>query len=149
MGFASRNPYCAQDDRSKLGSQKIYVLLCDYAAGDAISGSAGGVGLVIVGFGVDNDGGAAVAEERMGVGAEGYIFVLEFGVGFAFGVDGKIFHVAGVVAFGIIESVLFGVGIEMRTGGFEIRGIALGILMEVNGVHAGGEIVKVQLEANT
>lgn len=97
---------------------------------------------------MDYDGGAAVAKERVGITAEGYICVLEFGVGFAFCVNGKVFHVAGVVAFGIIESVLLAVRIEMGASGFEIRGIALGILMEVNGVLAGGKIVKVKLEAD-
>ena len=98
---------------------------------------------------MDYDGGATVAEERVGVGAEGYIFVVEFGLGLAVCADGKVFHVTGVVAFRVIEPVLLAFGIEMRTGGFEIRGIALGVLMEVNGVHAGREIVEVQLEANT
>ena len=104
---------------------------------------------IVVGFGVDDDRGAAVAEERVGVVAESYVFVLQFAIGFAFGVDGEVRHVAGVVAFGILQAVLFAVGIEMRAGGFEVGGIALGILMEVDGVLAGRKTVKMKLEADT
>lgn len=43
----------------------LLVLLCDYAAGYAVAGVAGGIGLHVVGFGVDDDCGAAVAEERV------------------------------------------------------------------------------------
>lgn len=123
-------------------------LLCDCAAGDAVSGVARGVGLHVVGFGVDDDGGAAVAEDRVGTVAESDVFVLQAQVGFATRIDGEVLHVAGMVAFGIIQSVLLGFGIEMRTGGFEIGGIALGVLMKVDGMLAEGKIVKVKLEAD-
>ena len=145
MGFASRNPYCAQDDRANLESKNLFR---NHAAGDAVAGSASGIGFVIVGLGVDDDGGTAVAEERVGVGAEVYVFIFDLGVGFALGIDGEVFHVAGVVAFGIVESMLFAVGIEVRTGGFEVRCNAARILMEVNSVLAGGKAVKMQLEGN-
>jgi hypothetical protein len=39
------------------------VLLCDYAAGYAVAGISGGIGLHVVGFGVNYDRRAAVAEE--------------------------------------------------------------------------------------
>ena len=41
-------------------------LLLDYAAGDAITGVAGGVGHQIVGFGVDDQRSTAFVEERIG-----------------------------------------------------------------------------------
>ena len=97
---------------------------------------------------MDDDGSAAVAEERVGAIAESYVFVLEFRVGFAFGIDGEVLHVAGVMAFGILQAVLLGVGIEMRAGGFEVGGIALGVLMKVDAMFAGREIVKAELEAD-
>ena len=95
------------------------------------------------------DAGAAVAEDRVGAVAESYVFVIEFGGGFAFGVDSEVQHVAGVMAFGILEAVLLGVGIEMRASGFEVGGIAFGILMEVDGVLAGRKAVKMKLESDT
>src|SRR5271165_2773946 len=39
------------------------LLLCDHPAGYAVTGIAGGIRLHVVGFGVDDDCGAAVAEE--------------------------------------------------------------------------------------
>ncbi len=124
------------------------ILLRHYAAGDAVAGVAGGIGLHVVGLGVDDDGGAAVAEEGVGAVAEGYVVILESGVGFAFHVDDEVLHVAGVVAFGIVEAMLFAVGIEMGAGGFEIGRIAFGVLVEVDGVLAGRKIVQVKLEAD-
>ena len=52
--------------RANLREQK---LLCDYAAGDAVAGIACGVGLLVVGFRMDNDRCASVAVERMAVAA--------------------------------------------------------------------------------
>ena len=63
------------------------------------------------------------------------------------GVDGEVQHVAGVMAFGILESVLLAVGVEVRARGFEVGGIALGVLVEVDAVFAGREIVELELEA--
>jgi hypothetical protein len=42
-----------------------------------------------------------------------------------------------------------GGGIEMSACGFEIRSIALGVLMKVYGVLAGREILEGELNANT
>ena len=58
-------------------------LLCDFSAGYAVAGVAGGIGFVIVGFGVDDDRGAAVAEQRVCAIAEGYVVVLELQIGYA------------------------------------------------------------------
>jgi hypothetical protein len=127
---------------------EILNLLCDHAAGDAVSGVAGGVGLHIVGFGVDHDGGAAVAEQRVGAFAEGDVIILQHCLSVSFSVDGEVLHVTGVVAFGIIESVLLAFWIEMRSGRFEVGSVALGVLVEVDGVLAGRQIVKHQLEAD-
>ncbi len=123
-------------------------LLPDWPAGDAIARVPGGIGLHVVGFRVNNDGGAAVAEERVGAVAEGHVFVFHGGIGFALHIDCEVQHVAGVVAFGVIEPVLFAVGIEMRPGGLEVGRIALRILMEVNGVLAGRQVVKMKLQGN-
>ncbi len=80
--------------------------------------------------------------------AEGYVFVLDGRIGFAFHVNDEVLHVTGVVAFRIVESVLLAIRIEMRAGGFEVWRIALGTLMEVDGVLAGRQIVEMKLEGN-
>ena len=123
-------------------------LLCDYAASDAIAGVAGGVGFVVVGFGVDDDRGAAVAEQRVRAFPEGYVVVLRLdSVSLALRVDCEILHVAGVVAFGILQPMLLGFGIEVRARGLEVRSIALWVLMKVDAVLAGREVVELKLEA--
>jgi hypothetical protein len=126
-----------------------YQLLRDYTAGDAVAGGAGGIGLVVIGFGVDDDGGAAVAEQRVGVVAESHVVVLHLRVGFAFCVDGKILHVSRVVAFRIFESVMLALRIEMSAGGLEVRAIALGSLMKVDSVLAGRQVVKMKLQGDS
>src|SRR5258708_34738770 len=102
-------------------------LLCDYAAGDAVAGAARGVGLVVVSFGVDHNGGAAIAEQRMGAFAERHFFILELRIGLALGIDGKILHVPGVMAFGIVESVLLCLGIEIPAGGLKSLALDFGL----------------------
>jgi hypothetical protein len=67
---------------------------------------------------------------------------------FAIGPDGEVFHIPGVVAVGIIETVLLAVGIEVSTGRFEVRSFALGDLMEVDGMFSGREIVQFELECD-
>ncbi len=126
----------------------LHDLLRDYAAGDAVAGVAGGISLHVVGSGVDDDRGTAVAEKRMRSVAESYIFVFHRRIGLPFYVDDKIEHIAGVMAFGVVESMLLVFGIEMRAGGFEVGRIALGILMKVDGVLAGRQIVEMQFEAD-
>src|SRR5580700_7770283 len=109
-------PFLANISECQAESAATFELLGDYAAGDAIAGVAGGIGLHVIGFGVDDNRRAAVAEQRVAIGTlEGNVFVHEADLGPAFGVDRKILHVAGVVAFGIIESVFFVFGIEMWT----------------------------------
>ncbi len=65
-----------------------------------------------------------------------------------FCVDGQVQHVAGVMAFGTLQSVLLAVGVEVWTCGFEIGSIALGVLVNVDTVVAGREVVEVELEAD-
>ena len=69
-----------------------------------------------------------------------------FSLAFAVGADGEVLHVAGVVAVGTIEPVLLAVGIEMSTGRFEVGALALGDLMEMDGMFSGREIVEFELE---
>jgi hypothetical protein len=121
-------------------------LFCNYAAGYAVSGVAGGIGLHVVGFGVDYDRGAAVAEEGMGAVAKSHVVILQLGMRDTFVVHVEIFHVAGMVAFGILQAVFLPFRIEVGAGRLEIGAVALGILMKVDGMLAERKIVKVELE---
>ncbi len=84
----------------------------------------------------------------MGAVLECNIVIFEIGARFAIGADGEVFHIAGVVALGIIETVLLAVGIEVPAGGFEVGAFALGNLMEVDGMFSGGEIVESELQGD-
>jgi len=119
------------------------------AAGDAVTGVSGGIGLHVVSFGMDDDCGTSVGEERVRTLGEGHVFVLDGGVRFSFRIDGEVQHIAGVVAFRTLESMLFAVGIEVRAGRLEIGSIAFWVLMKVDGVLAKRKIVQLQLEGDT
>src|ERR1044072_2943208 len=54
-------------------------------------------------------------------------------------------HIAGVGTIRIIQAVLFGVRVEMRTGGCECRRLTLGYLMNMNCVLAGGKVRDIRL----
>ena len=64
-------------------------------------------------------------------------------VGHDFQISG---HVAGVCAFGILDSMLLVVRIEMRAGGLEIRCIALRIDVHMDGMLAFGKILQIQFD---
>jgi len=123
-------------------------LLLYHTAGDAVAGIAGWVGLHVIGFGVDYDCGAAIAEERVSVGAEVYILIREPDFGFPIGAYGEVGHVASVVAIGIVKTVFFAVWIKVRAGGFEIGRVAFRILMEMDRVFARRKIFEIKLQAH-
>src|SRR6478672_10100274 len=66
----------------------------------------------------------------------------------AVGGDGDVLHVPGVRSFGIFETVVLFVGIEMSAGRSESGRLALGILMNVDGVFAGGKVFQIELDAD-
>ncbi len=123
-------------------------LFRDYATGDAIAGVSGGIGFLVVGFGVDDEGCSSVAEDGVRVVAPGDVFVIAFKVGFAVGSDGEIGAVSGVMAFGILEAVLLAIGIEVRSGRLEVGRLALGVLMEMDRVVAGGKVLDADFHAD-
>src|SRR6266404_9933071 len=112
-------------------------LLLNYAAGDAVAGVARGVGLLVVGLRVDHKRCSAVAEQRMAVFAERHVFILCFEMRFAIRPHGEVGVVASMVALGILQSMLLAIGIEVGSRGLEVRGIALRVLMKVDGMNSG------------
>src|SRR5882724_758046 len=85
----------------------------------------------------------------MAVVAESYVLVHDLDFGFAFGVYGKVVHVSGMMAFGILQAVLLSIRIKMWAGRLEIRRIALRLLMEVQRVLPGRQVVEAKLHGNT
>jgi hypothetical protein len=53
-----------------------------------------------------------------------------------------------MMAFGIFETMLLGLGIEVSTGRFKVRPFALGNLMEVDGMYSWREIVEFDFESH-
>src|SRR5258705_9221365 len=97
--------------------QRLWLFrLFDNAAGDAVAGVSGWIGLLIVGIGVDDERQAAVAEDRMGAVGPGEVFGFGPQAGLAVSADCDIGVVASVVAFRIFQAMLLPVGIEMRSG---------------------------------
>src|ERR1700751_4970898 len=89
----------------------------DDAAGDAIAGVAGGVGLKVVGLLVDDDGGSAVGEDGVrGGGIEREEVESVGGRAGAVGADNDVLRqVAVVVALGVELAVVLAGGIEVAT----------------------------------
>src|SRR5713226_967068 len=85
----------------------------------------------------------------MAVFAERDVLVLCFEMRFAIRANRKIGIVAVVVAFGILQSMLLAIGIEMGSRGLEVRGIALGVLMKMDGMYAGGQILEFEFHSES
>src|SRR5271165_1061796 len=123
----------------------------DDAAGDTPPRIAGGVRLHVVGLLVDHDGGAPVGEDGVGGrGVKAHVLVHQGYGDLAVGLHGQVLgHVAIVVTVGILVSVLLGCGVEVSAGGLEVGWIALGVLVNVDGVLAGRKVLQVDLDLYT
>src|SRR6266446_7252555 len=115
--------------------------LANYTASDARRSGAGSS----TGDGVNNDGGPAVAEDRMLVGTESDIGSNYRRVAGSVGghdqgkvrnISGGHTHVVGVA----------GGAVEVWSGGFEVRELAFGVLMDVQRMLARGQALDVQLD---
>ena len=94
---------------------------------------------------------STVAKERVAIGAisQADIVVRHFLGRLAVFVDAEVHHVAGVVPFGILQTVLFSIGIKVGACGLEVWTIALGVLMKVNGVPARRQVMQVKVKPDT
>jgi len=92
---------------------------------------------------------SAIAEERVASRAvsQADIVVRQFFGRLAGFVDAEVHHVASVVPFGILQTVLFPIGIEVWACGLEVRAVALGVLMKVDGVPARWQIMQVKVKS--
>ena len=91
---------------------------------------------------MDHDRCPSVAEERVRTVAERDIVILQFRPGGSFGIDVKIFHVAGMVPFRIFQPVFFALRIKMWPRRLKVRPVALGILVEMNRMFSGRQVLK-------
>src|SRR5271165_1183127 len=125
-------------------------LFRNHAAGDAVAGVARGIGLHVVGLGVNHERGASVGEQRISFRAHAQydVGILNGGLGSAVGLHGEVGHVAVVVSGGIEEAVLLLVRIEVRAGRLEVGRIALGVLMEMQRVIAGRQALHIEFDLN-
>src|ERR1039457_4173070 len=98
---------------------------------------------------MDDERGASVAEQRMAVAAKRDVFIFNLEMGFAVGADREVGIVSGVMAFGILQAMFLSIGIKMRPGGLEVGGVALCVLMKVDGMFAGWQILKIQFHPDT
>ena len=123
-------------------------LFRDHAARDPVSGVAGRVSFHVVRFGVDHQRRAAVRENRVISVAHVDAGICHSGFRLTLGIDREILHVACMVPGGVVEAVLFLIGIEVAAGGGEGR-FTLGILVDMDGVFALGKVHQVQFDGDT
>src|SRR5450631_200734 len=79
----------------------------------------------------------------MAVAAERDIFIFRLEMCFAVRAHREVGVVAGVMTFRILQSVFPGIGIEVASGGLEVGGFALRVLMKVDGVFTGRQILDI------
>ena len=110
---------------------------------DSAGNARGGRGTSAFGYRMNDDRGSSIAEDGVIVVAESHIRRDNGNVRGAVGSDDqrKIRDVAGGRPVVVVRTTA---GVEMRARGSEARRIALGDLMDVNGVFAGREIFDVQ-----
>lgn len=126
----------------------LRILLCDYATGYAVAGVSRRIGFLVIGFGVDYKRCASVAEYGVAALAPGHVFIFPLEMRFAVRVNREVGIVSGVVAFGIFQSMLFAIGIEMRACGLKVRRLTLCVLMKMDSVFAGRQILDVDFDAD-
>src|SRR5437667_2696929 len=84
-------------------------LFCNQATGDAVAGVARGIGLAIIGFGVDYERGPAAGEYGMRTVAKRYTSSDYRISGVAFAAHGEIRDITRMGAFGILQAVMLSV----------------------------------------
>ena len=102
---AARIPSAISNAFRSFSPHRLSDLTCDDAAGDAIAGVAGRIGLQIVNAGV---------HDQRGVDAHLHVGRHHRGFRRAVLEHREVVHVAGVRALGILQAVLLALGIEVR-----------------------------------
>ena len=133
--------------RNAKGNRCLNPLLLGYhTTGDAVTGVSGGIGFHIIRLGVYNQRRSTIAENGVAVISPVHIFVDDPRLRLAASVHGDVLHIASVMTFRTLKSVLLVVRIEMRAGRLEIWCIALWILVDVDGMLSRRQIVQVEFD---
>lgn len=136
--------------RSFLPAASAYrSLLRDCAAGDARAGVARRVGLHVVGRGMNDQRSSAVAENGVRTSTHRYIGSDRCFLRGPVGCYRKVLHIAGVRALRVLQPVLLLLRIEMPARRRESWNLALRVLMNMNGVLAGRQILQIQCDLHS
>ena len=98
---------------------------------------------------MNDDRGTSIAEDGMVVIAKSDVRVLRFEFCLAVGTHGEIGIVTGVMTLRVLQPMLFAVRVEVWTRRLEVLCGANGILMKVNGMFAGGQVLEIDFHLNT
>jgi hypothetical protein len=98
---------------------------------------------------MDDERRAAVREKRVRTVAHVDPHIRHGRVRGALAANHKVGHVARVRTLGILQSVLFRIGVEMVTSRLESRTFTLRDLMKVNAVRARRQICESQLDSHS
>jgi hypothetical protein len=123
-------------------------LFRDHTAGDPVASIPCRIGLHVIRLGVNHQCRSAIAEQGVAVVAESDVLVHYPELGCALGAYVEVVHVAGMVAFGILQAMLLALGIEVRSGRLEIRRVALRLLMKVQRMLPRGQAVEAELHGH-
>lgn len=146
MGKHERSNLCLCSRKRRREGSLFVCLLPDGPAGDSVPGIARGVGLHIVSFGVNDHGGATIAEDRVVVVTERDIRVRHRCLGRSVRSHREILHIASMSAVRVLQSVLLAIGIEVPASRLEIGRITFRVLMDVNGVLARRQTFQIELD---
>src|ERR1700756_3675598 len=120
-------------------------LFRNHSTSNAVPRVPRGIGLIVVGLRVHHDR-RTVGQQRKRAVLERDIGILQLSLRLAVGSYCEVLHVAGVMSFGIVETMLLALGVEMPPGRLEVGPFAFRSLVEVDGVFSRREIVQLQLE---
>src|SRR5215813_3957278 len=120
--------------------------LCDRTAGDAVSRVSRRICLHVVRFGMNYEGCSTIAENRVTVTSQIGVRISHCGSCGSICLHRKVRHVTRVRPFGVVESVLLSLWIEMTSSRFEVGRFTLRGLMNVNRVLARRQILQIQLD---
>ena len=117
----------------------------NHATRDALTRIARGICLHVVRFGMNHQCGAAITEEGIRIAAQVYVWIGNRGLRRAVRRDRDVLHVTGVMAFRVLQAMLLPLWIKVWACGLEVRRIAFCVLMKMDSMFSGRQILSVQL----
>src|SRR5919204_3411580 len=124
-------------------------LLLDHAAGDPVAGIAGRLRFVIVRLRVDHQRSSFIGEKRIRTFAQRDTRITHRCLRSSVLKNSEVGHVAGVRTLRVLQAVLFVTGIEVWARRSERRRIAYRVLMDVDGVAPGRQVLPIEFDRNS